>query len=158
MKTRFITRSALIAAIYAVLTVLIQSISYGPIQFRISEMLTILPVFMTEAIPGLAIGCLIANILSAYGVYDMIFGTFATLIAAVMTYKLRNRILFAGFPPVIINALIVPMIFILSGSEASFAAYIFNFATIFISEAIIVYIFAIPLAYGIRKQFPNLLK
>ena len=71
IKTRFITRSALIAAIYAALTLIIRPLSYGPVQFRFSEVLVALPVLMPEAIPGLTIGCLIANVLSHYIRYDI---------------------------------------------------------------------------------------
>jgi len=151
MSPKFITRSALIAAAYAALTLVLKPLSYGPVQFRFSEVLTILPVFMVEAVPGLAIGCLIANILSAYGVYDMIFGTFATLLAALLTYLMRKKILIAAFPPVILNALIVPVIFLLSGGEKTVSAYFFNVLTIFISEAVIVYALGIPFALTARK-------
>lgn len=154
MTTRYITRSALIAAIYVVLTIMLPALSYGPVQFRLSEILTLLPIFMIEAIPGLAIGCFVANMLSAYGVYDMIFGTMATLIAAILTYLLRKKILLAGIPPVLINALIIPLIFIMSASEAAAAGYLFNVLTIFISQAIIIYALGIPLTLGIKRALP----
>ncbi|MGI6702085.1 MAG: QueT transporter family protein [Christensenellales bacterium] len=151
IKTRFITRSALIAAIYAALTLIIRPLSYGPVQFRFSEVLVALPVLMPEAIPGLTIGCLIANVLSHYGIYDMIFGTLATLVAAILTYLMRKKIYLAAAPPVILNALVVPLIFILSGS-AGFSAYLINFINIFISEAVIVYALAIPLTLLLKKK------
>lgn len=112
-QIRFIVDGALIAAAYVGLTFLsnVFGLAYGQIQFRISEVLTILPVFTTAAIPGLAVGCFIANIAS-FNMIDMIFGTLATVIAALLTYLLRGvRFrgipLLAMLPPVIINAVIV---------------------------------------------------
>ena len=110
---RFITTAATIAAIYAALTFLgnFFGLSYGPIQVRFSEALTILPLFTPAAIPGLTIGCFIANI-GSFNAADMVFGTFATFIAAVLTYYLRN-IKVKEIPclsllsPVIINAFII---------------------------------------------------
>lgn len=111
-KTNYLVSSGLIAAIYAALTYGLAPMSYGPIQFRISEALTILPVFTPAAIPGLAIGCLISNISSPYGTIDIIFGTLATLLAAIAVRLLRN-VKIKGFPilaplmPVIFNAIII---------------------------------------------------
>lgn len=149
-----IARSALIAAIYVALTFVFIPISYGPIQFRLSEALTLLPILMPEAIAGLTIGCLIANILSMFGAFDMIFGTLATFFASILTFILRKRIVLAGLPPVLLNALIVPVIFILNGEGASFTLYLFNVMTIFVSQAIIVYGLGIPLTLGLRKTLP----
>lgn len=109
----YIVTAALIAAAYVGLTFLsnVFSLAYGPIQFRLSEVLTLLPIFTPAAIPGVTIGCFIANIAS-FNAVDMIFGTLATLIAAILTYFLRNikfkDIPFlAMLPPVIINAVII---------------------------------------------------
>lgn len=109
----FVITGALIAAIYAALTYLSNffGLAYGPIQLRVSEVLTILPVFTPAAIPGLTVGCFIANI-GSFNAADMVFGTFATFIAAVLTYYLRN-INVKGIPclsmlsPVIVNAFII---------------------------------------------------
>ena len=112
-KINYIITGALIAALYAGLTYLsnIFGLAYGPIQLRISEVLTILPIFTPAAIPGLTVGCFIANIAS-FNAVDMIFGSFATLLAAVATYLLR-KIKIKGLPilsmlcPVIANAIII---------------------------------------------------
>ncbi|MGI6175489.1 MAG: QueT transporter family protein [Christensenellales bacterium] len=101
-----ITQSAVIAALYAVLTILLQPISYGAVQFRVSELLTILPFFMAEAVPGLFVGCLISNILGFTGILDVVFGPLATLLAAYVTYRIRVKWL-APLPPVLFNAFIV---------------------------------------------------
>lgn len=112
-KTKYIITGALIAAAYAGLTYLGNTfgLSYGPIQLRISEVLTILPVFTPAAIPGLAVGCFLANI-GSFNVADLLFGTIATVMAAILTYYLRNvkwnNIPWLAFlPPVIINALVI---------------------------------------------------
>ena len=99
--TKVIAQAAIIGAMYAALTVLIMPASYGIMQFRVSEALTVLPIFTPAAIPGLFIGCVVANIVSPVGLIDVFVGSAATLIAAVLTYKLRDNKLVALLPPVI---------------------------------------------------------
>ncbi|MBA4699886.1 MAG: QueT transporter family protein [Ruminococcus sp.] len=107
----FMAQAAMIAAIYVVLTIVFAPFSYGEVQVRISEALTILPVFTPAAIPGLFIGCLISNILGGCILPDIIFGSFATLIGAVFTWQLRNKSPFlAPLPPILSNTIIVPLI------------------------------------------------
>ena len=110
-KVLRITQAAMIAAIYVVLTVFISAfnLASGAIQVRISEALTILPVFTPAAIPGLFVGCLISNFLGGAILLDVIFGSIATLIGAVFTWKLRNSSKWlAPLPPIVANAIIVP--------------------------------------------------
>lgn len=108
---QFLAQAAMIAAIYVVLTLVFAPFSYGEVQVRISEALTILPVFTPAAVPGLFIGCLLSNILGGCIVPDIIFGSLATLLGAVFTYMLRNQSRFlAPVPPVLANALIVPFV------------------------------------------------
>lgn len=110
-KVLFMTQAAMIAAIYVVLCIAFAPISYGGIQARIAEALTVLPFFTPAAIPGLFIGCLIANILGGSIVVDVIFGSIATLIGAVGTYMLRNKSQYlAPIPPILANTLIVPFV------------------------------------------------
>jgi len=99
--------AAVIAALYAALTVVFAPISYGAVQFRISEALTLLPILFPQAIPGLTVGCLVSNLIGGYGVWDVVFGSLATLIAAILTYRLRKRMWLAALPPVVVNAVIV---------------------------------------------------
>ena len=91
-STRYLTRGALIAALYVGLSYVstIFGLSSGAIQFRISEALCILPIFMPEAIPGLFIGCILSNIIAGCVLWDIVFGSIATLIGAVGAYALRN--------------------------------------------------------------------
>ena len=105
--TRRLVRSAVIAAIYAVLTLLLQPISYGAIQVRFSEALTLLPILMSEAVPGVTLGCLLANVLGGSMLPDIVFGTLATFLAAVATRRLRQKFWLAAAMPVIANGLIV---------------------------------------------------
>ncbi len=112
---RYIVQGGVIAAIYVVLTVFISAfnLASGNIQFRISEAMCVLPFFTPAAVPGLTIGCLIANIILGSPMPDVIFGTLATLIGAVFSYKLRN-VKFGRFlvtiPPVVANAIIIPFV------------------------------------------------
>lgn len=105
--TRSLCLSAMIAALYAALTILLAPISYGNVQCRVSEAMTLLPILLPQAIPGLAVGCLVANLLSPVAIWDVLFGTLATLIAAVGTYALRRRPLLAALCPVAANGIIV---------------------------------------------------
>lgn len=107
----FLTQAAMIAAIYVVLTYLFAPFSFGEVQVRIAEALTILPLFTPAAIPGLFIGCLIGNILGGAILPDIICGSLATLIGAVFTYMLRKKSPYlAPLPPVAANTIIVPFV------------------------------------------------
>ena len=107
--TLFMVQAAAIAAVYVVLTTVFAAFSFGEVQVRISEALTILPVFTSAAIPGLFVGCLISNFLGGAILLDVIFGSIATLIGAVFTWKLRNSSKWlAPLPPIVANAIIVP--------------------------------------------------
>ena len=111
-KVLFITQAALIAAIYVVLTMIAAGfdLASGMIQVRFSEALTVLPYFTPAAIPGLAIGCLISNIVTGCMLPDVIFGTLATLIGAVGSWYLRRSRILVTLPPVISNAIIIPFV------------------------------------------------
>lgn len=106
----FLVQSALIAAIYVVLTLPFAVISTDYLQVRISEALTVLPFFTPAAIPGLFIGCLISNIfISKFGMVDIVFGSLATFIAAYLSYKMPKKIL-VPIPPIVVNAIIVGLL------------------------------------------------
>lgn len=158
-KINYLVMSALIAAFYAGLTYLmgIFGLAYGPIQFRVSEILTILPIFTSAAIPGLTVGCFIANIMS-FNLIDMIFGTLATLLAAIATYYLR-KITFKGIPylailpPVLFNAVIVGLeisVFYTEGG-ASLLGFVFSALTVGIGQLIICYGLGIPFYLLLNK-------
>ena len=108
--TRRISHGAIIAAVYVVLCIIFQPISYGPIQFRIAEALTIMPLFTPAAIPGLFVGCILANIIGQGVIMDVVFGSLATLIGAVLGYLLRGNRWLVPIPAVVANALIIPFV------------------------------------------------
>jgi len=103
----YLVKAGLIAALYVVLVLVFSFSSFGPIQFRIAEALTILPFFTSAAIPGVFIGCLIANILGGAVIWDIIFGSLATLLAAYLSYKLRKNEWLVPIPPIVINSVVV---------------------------------------------------
>ena len=115
----YMTRAAVIAALYAAVTMALPEFSYGPLQVRFSEALTLLPAVLPEAVPGLFVGCFAANILSSYGPLDMVFGSLATLSAALLTRLIFKTLIAkkenlkwlayaaAALPPVLINAVVI---------------------------------------------------
>ena len=112
-KTLYLTRAALIAAFYVILTFLSQifGLASGAIQFRLSESLTCMPLFYREAIPGLAVGCVLANILTGCALWDIIFGSIATLIGALGTYYIgRKKPVLGPVFPILANMIIVPLV------------------------------------------------
>lgn len=102
-KLNYLVRVAMIGAIYVILNIIFAPISYGPVQVRIAEALTVLPFIDPSAIIGLFLGCILANIYGGLGMVDIIGGSFCTLIAAYLTSKMKNPKL-APLPPVLINA------------------------------------------------------
>ncbi len=107
MTTRALARGAVIAALYTALTLLLAPLSYGEVQIRFSEAFTLLPVLLPEAVPALAVGCLLSNILGGCTIFDIVFGTLATLLAALCTRRLRDNIWLAAAMPVLFNGVIV---------------------------------------------------
>lgn len=135
-----IALSGMIAALYVTLTVALSPISFGPVQFRVAEALTLLPFFMPEAIPGLFVGCFLSNLAGGFGLIDIIVGSGATLFAAWLTFKMPN-IWLAALPPVVINALVVgSYIGILTDIPV-----IYSIIYIGISQAVICFGLGIPL-------------
>ena len=167
-RTMFVVTSALIAALYAGLTYFsaVWGLAYGPVQFRISEALTILPILTPAAIPGLTIGCFIGNLGSPYGIADILCGTAATAVAAVFTRMLR-RVRFKSIPylaplaPVVFNALIVgaEITFFLPGG-ASFTGFLVSAGWVGLGELVICYVLGLPLGLALEKnkvfKIPNL--
>ena len=113
-KTRSIAMTAIVAALYATITITLSFISYGPIQFRLAEIMTLLPLLNKKYILGLTLGCFLANVLGTYGVVDTIFGTIATFISVYLVYltgKLmkdkKSKVLISSLWPTIVNAIII---------------------------------------------------
>ncbi len=158
--TLMLCRAGITAALYAVLTWAFGPLAFGPIQIRPSEALTILPLFYVESIPGLFVGCMLANLMSGYGLYDIFLGSLATLLAAALTYGagrlIKNnpiKLIVGGIFPVICNAFIIPAVWILAGMEG--VVYWTEFAIMALNEAIWVYAIGTPLFFSfvaLRKK------
>ena len=151
----YITRGAIVAAMYVALTYLasILGLSSGVIQFRISEALCVLPMLMPEAIPGLAIGCLLSNALTGCVFWDVVFGTVATLIGAVGAYLLRKLpaklMWLATLPTVLANAIIVPFVLMYAyGIEGGYFCFML---TVGIGEVVCATIGGTLLYFAMRK-------
>ncbi|MFA5635729.1 MAG: QueT transporter family protein [Anaerovoracaceae bacterium] len=150
MKTKYLVHGAVIAAVYTALTLLLMPLSYGVMQIRVSEALTVLPALSPAAIPGLFIGCFVANMLGPNGMIDIILGSSATLLAALASYKLRNRPLLVPLPPVLANGLIIgPMLYYVYAVPVPLWACILWVA---LGEAIACYGIGLPLLRYMSKR------
>lgn len=168
-NSRFTTHqlaiAGVIAALYAVLAYFasVFGIAYGPIQCRFSEALCVLPFLFPAATPGLFVGCLVANLLSPYGALDIVFGSLATLLAAVWTQHTHHKWL-APLPPVLCNAVIVGAVisFEETGFTSAFAGvFAYNAVTVGVGEAIACYVLGgvlltvLPKVPALRRQMPS---
>lgn len=154
--TRKLTRCALIAAVYVALSMLsnILNLTYGPIQLRFSEALCVLPFLLPESSWGLFVGCLLTNILSPYGPLDLIVGSAATLLAALLTARCRSRVA-AALPPVICNAVLVGALIAWqeAGTGTAFPpAFFYNALTVGLGEAVACYALGLPLLKMLEKR------
>jgi len=134
-STIFLTEAALIAALYVLLTWLtnMAGLAKGPLQVRLSEALCILPVFTTAAVPGLFVGCLLANLVTGSAFPDIIFGSLTTLVAAYLSYKLRHNKYLAVIPPIGLNTVVVPLLLCY---VYGFVPLWLSFITVFAGEVI----------------------
>lgn len=154
-KVQFLTKAAVIAALYAALTLAFQPISFGQIQFRIAEALTALPLLTPAAAPGLFIGCLIANLLGGSALPDVFLGALATLAAALLTRRLRKAPLIGLAMPVLLNGAIVgPLVYFLYVmGEGTFSpiALLFTCFTVAFGEAVVVYALGLGLFERLKR-------
>ncbi len=142
-----IARAAVIAALYVALVLIFQPVSFGPVQFRVAEALTILPFLMPEAIPGLFIGCLIANFFGGFGLLDIVLGSFATLLAAYGSFRAPNRWL-AAASPVVVNGLVVgAYLSVLTGMPMPL-----SIAYVALGEAGVCFALSVPLAHLLARS------
>lgn len=177
MKSNYLARVGVIAAAYAACTLIallfLGSLAWGPIQFRVSEALCVLALFTPAAIPGLTLGCVIANVMNIVisgtgmlGMLDVVFGSLATFAGALFTWKMRRHPLVALAGPVLANALIVPAYLPLLLQGVGFYTipfttisldnswlfmYLFGLVTTGVGEAVIMYILGYPLARSLAK-------
>lgn len=159
--TLFLTVNAVIAALYAALTIALAPISYGPIQFRVSEALTALPFLMPGSVVGIAVGCVLANLYTG-SVLDIVFGSLATLLAGLLTAwfgkrgsTVKNRLL-GCLMPVVFNMVIVGAVLTWGYELQEFASPVksfgFNALTVGLGEAGVLYLIGCPLL----RQLPKL--
>lgn len=152
-KTAFLTKSAVIAALYVVLTEFsaLLGISSGVIQFRLSEMFAVLPIFTPAAIPGLFIGCFISNILAGGIVWDVVFGSIATLLGAIGAWYLRKKSVYlAPVPTIVSNMLIIP--FVLRFAYGAEGSLLFFALTVGLGEITTAGILGVFLAKTLKKH------
>ncbi|MBR5273253.1 MAG: QueT transporter family protein [Clostridia bacterium] len=157
-KTLPVTQAALIAALYVALTFVTSSfgLASGPIQLRLSEALTILPYFTPAAVPGLFVGCILANIVSQCALWDIIFGSIATLIGAIFTRILRKHKFLAPVPPIIANVLIVP--FVIANVYGSQYSIPFLMLTVGIGEILSCGVLGMVLLTALNKHKERIFK
>ena len=149
--TRFLTRAGVIGALYAALTFAFLPYAYGPLQIRPAEALTVLPAFFSESVPGLYVGCMIANLgSSSAGIWDVVFGSLVTLIAALLSRKMRHPLL-VGIPPVVLNAFGIPLILVLAGG-LPWGAYFTVVGQIALTQTLWVYGLGLPLYFYLKKM------
>lgn len=164
MTIRKIAYAGVIGAVYAALTMVLAPISYGPVQFRIAEVLCILPFFFPFSVWGLFVGCIIANLLSAYGALDVVFGSLATLLAALSTMYIgrigKQSVLskvFACLPPVVFNGIIVGAVIAYSitsapgSTEAFWPTFTIIGLQVGVGELGVLYILGLPLLLLLPK-------
>ena len=148
MQTKVIVRTGIIAALYIALTGVLAPLSFGPLQFRASEALTVLPILYPEAVPALFIGVLLSNMFfGGLGLLDIIGGSLATLIAAYLTYRYRKH-WFAYLSPIVVNALVVSVYL----SVLLKLPYIPTVLSIGASEAVVVYVLGFPLVQYLKRR------
>ena len=162
MTIRKIALAGVIGALYAALTLALGFIAYGPVQFRIAEALCILPFFFPAAVPGLFVGCVIANLLSPYGILDIVGGSSASLLAALFTMYLgrlnRDSLpvkALACAPPVIVNALVIGLVIAwteTSGGGAFWYAFLINGAWVGFGQLVVLYAIGLPMMVFLPKK------
>lgn len=156
----YIAKAAVIAAAYTALSYLSAAfgLAFGPVQFRLSEALCLLPLVFPEAVAGLTVGCLLSNIISSVSPFDMLIGTFATFIAALLTKKLsgvriKNEPVLSYLSPVIVNALFVGAEIAFFTSRDTFAAaFAMNALSVGAGEAAVILIPGIIITKEISKK------
>ncbi|MFP4198979.1 MAG: QueT transporter family protein [Halanaerobium sp.] len=148
MNTKKLARGAAITALYVVITYVLAPISFGPIQFRAAEALTVLPILFPEAVPALFLGVLLANIIGGLGLVDIIGGSLVTLLAAYVTYKNRDNI-FAYLSPILFNAFLISIYL-----HVLFKLpYWLNVIQIGLSQAAVILILGVPLIKYLKKHY-----
>ena len=161
--TKRLCRAGIIAALYVALTYTFMPFAFGPFQIRPAEAFCLLPFFFPEAIPALFVGCALSNLASPYLLYDMLVGSFTTLIAAFGSYMVGRffkkdlvKIALGGIFPVLLNALIIPLVIVFlcggsEGYESAWVAYAFYFLSLLLTQSVWVYGLGTPLYFIVKR-------
>lgn len=151
--TKKLVVSAFVGACYAAMTILLAPISYGAVQFRISEALTVVPYVLPSSAWGIFVGCFIANIFSpSASILDIVFGSLASLLAGVITSRVKNKWL-APLPPVVINAVVVgAIIAYVSAPNAALVAFPAIALSVGIGELVVCYALGMPLLFALIRM------
>ena len=150
--TKALVYNALIASGYAALSMFLPMLSYGVMQLRFGEALTILPALLPYSYVGLTIGCFVANTISPFGIADMLIGSCVTLLAGILTSRIRKPLL-AALPPILLNAAILPIVWYFAGGDS---AYLTNALSLLVSQSLVIYVLGMPLYYiGKKYLFPE---
>ena len=148
LTTRSLAAAGIVAALYTALTLIFAPISFAQIQFRISEALTLLPVLSPASVPGLFVGCLISNLITGQPWQDVVLGSLASLAAALLTRRFRERFWLAALMPVLLNALVIgAMLWLVYGLHP----YI-SFLTVGAGQAAVCYLLGVPLVSLLKKR------
>ena len=162
VSVRTIAVMAIVAAIYAALTLSLHFISFGPIQFRVAESLHLLAFFNPIFAPATVLGVLIANFFSPLGMIDMVLGTASSTIAMILlltTKKLTKSLLLSGLWITIVNAAIIPLVILIGiGDEVTFAAYITYAIQVGIGQFVVVSVFGYTLCRILMAKYPNFIE
>jgi uncharacterized membrane protein len=145
---RTLTTGGIIAALYVVLTAVFAPLSFGAVQFRVSEMLTLLPVLNVIAVPGLFVGCFLSNVLFGAPWQDVVFGSLATLVAAWLTRQFRNDLWLAAFMPVAVNGIVIGLMLSVVYALPLFA----TMGTVALGQAGVCYVLGIPLVRLLQQR------
>ena len=150
--TRYVCYNAIIACVYLALVYIFQFMSFGAVQFRIAEAMTILPSLFPFSVAGLTIGCLLSNFMSVWGWSDLVFGTLCTLIAGLITSRIKNPLL-AALPPVLINDFGLPLVWLLLGGEA---VYWINVLWMLLGQSVVLYAVGVPVYFLAKRNLVKL--
>ncbi len=145
------------ASLYVILSLITFPVASGAIQFRLSEALCLLPLSFIEAVPALFIGCALSNLITGCAIFDVIFGSVITLIAAVLTFlfgkimkNLPFKIILGGFYPVVLNAFLLPLIWVWCYGALEYM-YLLQVAFLIVSQSVSIYALGTPLYFAVDK-------
>ena len=156
-STKRLARAGIIAGLYVVLSLVVLPVASGAIQFRPSELLTILPLFFFEAVPALFVGCFLSNLITGCAILDVVLGALVTLVAGLCTFLIGKifkksflKVLLGGLFPVILNAFLLPLIWVLCYGAPQYV-YIVQSAILLLSQSVVIYGLGTPTFLALLK-------